>query len=145
RVPRRERAGDTAVLHPRYPIIPRLSTLVHPLLLQAGAEADVRRLRPGAMLIDAHFLYPDGIAAICIGRRLGLPVVLTARGSDVNVLAQQPGPRAWLRRALPRAAAVVAVSRELAHRLAESTGLPTSRIEVIPNGVDRSLFRPGDQ
>src|SRR5436190_90263 len=83
---------------------------VHPLLLQAGAEADVRRLRPGAMLIDAHFLYPDGIAAIRIGRRLGLPVVLTARGSDVNVLAQQPGPRAWLRRALPQAAAVVAVS-----------------------------------
>ena len=36
-------------------------------------------------LIDAHFVYPDGFAAIQLGRIFKKPVVVSARGSDVNL------------------------------------------------------------
>ena len=39
-------------------------------------------------LIDAHYFYPDGVAAVLLGRALGRPVVVTARGSDLNVIAR---------------------------------------------------------
>jgi glycosyltransferase involved in cell wall biosynthesis len=143
RVPRLEREGSLLVHHPRYPLLPRLSEPVHPLLFEAGCAATVRRLRDGAGLLDAHYLYPDGVAAGRLARRLRLPFVLTARGSDVNVLARRRIPRAWIRAAVRAAAAVVAVSESLRRALAEATGRPTERIEVIPNGVDTERFRPG--
>jgi hypothetical protein len=34
--------------------------------------------------IDSHFVYPDGFAAVRLGRELGLPVVVSARGTDIN-------------------------------------------------------------
>jgi teichuronic acid biosynthesis glycosyltransferase TuaC len=147
RVPRREFDSDLAVpvLHPRYPILPRLSRSIHPSLIQLGAERTIRRLAPSARLIDAQVLYPDGVAAVRLGQRHGLPVILTARGSDVNLLAQQPGPARQLREILPRAAAVVTVSEALRSRLVAATGFPADRIEVIPNCVDAQRFRPGDR
>ena len=39
-------------------------------------------------LIDAHYFYPDGVAAAMLARRLGKPFVVTARGSDINRIAQ---------------------------------------------------------
>jgi teichuronic acid biosynthesis glycosyltransferase TuaC len=144
-VPARELDDGLRVFHPRYPYIPKLGILVHPLLVQLGVERLVRRLAPQAALIDAHFLYPDGVAAVRLGRQLNLPVVLTARGSDVNLLLQWAAPRAWIRAALWQAAAVTTVSEDLRRRLASATGFPAEQIEVIPNGVDRSRFSPADQ
>lgn len=145
RVPRFERAAGLQVYHPRYPLAPKVSTSFHPLLLQAGAARTVGRLAPGACLLDAHYLYPDGVAAVRIGRRLRLPVVLTARGSDVNVLGRLAAPRRWIRRSLPRAAAVIAVSGDLRRRLAEQAEFPEERIELVPNGIDRAAFHPDDR
>src|SRR4051812_41702465 len=44
RAPARELDAGRPVFHPRYPIVPKASTAVHPLLMQAGAERAVRRL-----------------------------------------------------------------------------------------------------
>ena len=52
------------------------------LLLPGQGEVDA---------IDAHYLYPDGVAAVWLGRRLGLPVVLTARGTDVSLIPRHAG------------------------------------------------------
>src|SRR3546814_3958257 len=58
-----------------------------PYLLYAGARPALRRLLQGGErigLIDAHYFYPDGVAAVMLGRRFGLPVTVTARGSDIS-------------------------------------------------------------
>ncbi|HET6203786.1 MAG TPA: glycosyltransferase [Planctomycetota bacterium] len=145
RVPRREAEEGIDVLHPRFLLLPRISTRFHPRLLEAGAFRCVRRVSRGAALLDAHYLFPDGVAAIRIGRRLRLPVVVTARGSDVNLLPSIPAAAAQVRRSLASAAAVVAVSEELRRRLAAWSGFPEERVIVIGNGVDRTRFAPGDR
>jgi glycosyltransferase involved in cell wall biosynthesis len=86
-------------------------------------------------------LYPDAVAAVVLGRRLGIPVVMTARGSDVNVKCQNPVMRRWVRWAASRCAAIITVSRALAERLA-SFDIAQDRLYTLPNGVDLQKFRP---
>ena len=95
-------------------------------------------------LIDAHYFYPDGVAAVLLGRALGRPVVVTARGSDLNVIAEFAVPRRWIRWAARQADGLVAVSSGLRRRLV-GLGIPEERVRVLRNGVDLTLFRPSDR
>src|SRR5204862_5890216 len=94
-------------------------------------------------LIDAHFAHPDGFAAALCGRLLGLPVMITLRGSIVR-LATYRLHRPQLRFALASAAGVVAVSESL-KEIAVGLGTAPDKVRVVPNGVDADLFRPLDQ
>src|SRR6185312_15978033 len=102
-------------------------------------------IEPGAIdLVDAHYAYPDGAAAARLAEDLGVPFVLSVRGSDLEVIARDPGRRNPIQRTLQEASAVIAVSRSLARRAAE-LGAPADRIHVVPNGVDPAIFRPLDR
>ena len=103
--------------------------------LRGGQEFD---------LIDAHYFYPDGVAAVLLGRALGRPVVVTARGSDLNVIAEYTVPRRWIRWSARQADGLVAVSRGLKRRLV-ALGVVEERVRVLRNGVDLALFRPVDR
>jgi glycosyltransferase involved in cell wall biosynthesis len=129
------------VLHPRYPSLPRIGMNAAPALLYAAALRAMQRLGGTYDLIDAHYLYPDGVAAVWLGRRLGLPVVLTARGSDVTQLPDHRMPRAMILRAVASAAALITVSRGLADALVR-LGAPAGRITVLRNGIDLAMFPP---
>jgi glycosyltransferase involved in cell wall biosynthesis len=94
-------------------------------------------------LIDAHFGYPDGYAAVLLGRRLGVPVTITLRGNEV-LPAQEPHLRPRLRAALLGATRVFSVSDSL-RQLALELGVPEERTEVISNGVDAERFQPRDR
>jgi teichuronic acid biosynthesis glycosyltransferase TuaC len=117
---------------------------------QARAVADGARGVVAALaqrepiVLDAHYLWPDGVAAAALARELRVPYTLTARGSDVNVLAQQPALRARIADAAAGAHACFAVSRDLAERFADAAGLPRAGVEVARNGVDLQRFSPGD-
>lgn len=144
RVPRSETRFGVTIDHPRYLAIPKLGMTAAPFLLYAGARLAVARLlRAGQSfdLIDAHYLYPDGVAAVMLGRTFGLPVAVTARGTDVNVLPGYAGPRWLIRWAADHADGIIAVSSALADRLSE-LGIARSRITVLRNGIDGTLFRP---
>jgi glycosyltransferase involved in cell wall biosynthesis len=91
--------------------------------------------------IDAHYIYPDGVAATWLGRRFGIPVVLTARGTDVNLIPRYHVPRHLIRRAIQDAAALIAVSAALKQALIE-LGAPDDKVTVLRNGVETGLFRP---
>jgi glycosyltransferase involved in cell wall biosynthesis len=147
RVPREELRYDISVLHPRYPLLPKLGMSSAPVLMYAAlrsALAEILKSRFPFDLIDAHYFYPDGVAAVMLGRSLGKPVVITARGTDVNLISQYRLARWWLRWAARRSAGIVAVSEALRERLIE-LGAPSRRIEVLRNGVDLDLFAPSDQ
>ena len=56
---------------------------------------------------------PTASLAASLARRLGRPFVVSARGSDVNVIGQMPGPRARIVHAIESPPAVIAVSAAL--------------------------------
>lgn len=144
RVPRREERHGLTVFHPRYPAIPKFGMTAAPWLLYRAALPFVRRLladQPRVDAIDAHYLYPDGVAAVWLGCRLGLPVVITARGTDVNFLPRYVVPRRLMRRAMTGAAALVGVSAALKEAMV-ALGAPEHKVTVLRNGVDTHLFRP---
>jgi teichuronic acid biosynthesis glycosyltransferase TuaC len=143
RVPKFEQRGEIDIEHPRYPTIPKYGMDVQSKLLAMATRSTVARARrEGAQVLDAHYLYPDGVAAVSIGSSLGMPVMMTARGSDVNVIADFPGPRALILSAVRQCAAVITVSQALKTRLI-SLGAPANRITVLRNGVDLEFFSPG--
>lgn len=130
------------VLHPRFLTIPKLGMTVAPALLYVSAmRAAQRLLASGAQfdLIDAHYLYPDGIAAVRLGRRLGLPVVVTARGSDVTQLPDHTWPRRMIVGAMAQADALISVSAGL-KRAMVALGASAEHITVLRNGVDLAMF-----
>jgi teichuronic acid biosynthesis glycosyltransferase TuaC len=75
-----------------------------------------------------------------LGRRLNRPVVITARGSDVNVNRHLAIPRRLILWAVKNSAATITVSGALKQALVES-GADPARITVLRNGVDLERFR----
>jgi teichuronic acid biosynthesis glycosyltransferase TuaC len=133
-----------AIRHPRYPVIPKIGMSVAPWLLYRAMVPQVARLLAEGNrfdAIDAHYLYPDGVAATWLGKRFGLPVVLTARGTDVNLIPRYAVPRRLIQGAIRDAAALVAVSAALKDVLVE-LGAPEEKVTVLRNGVETDLFRP---
>jgi teichuronic acid biosynthesis glycosyltransferase TuaC len=53
-----------------------------------------RRHRGQVDVVLGSWAYPDGFAAVLLARALGVPAVVKLHGSDINVMAQEPGPRA---------------------------------------------------
>ncbi|HEX3416236.1 MAG TPA: glycosyltransferase, partial [Stellaceae bacterium] len=147
RMPSGETRHGLQVEHPRYPAVPRVGMSAAPLALCAAILPFLRRqIRDGRDfdLIDAHYFYPDGVGAVLLGRALDRPVSVTARGSDLNLIAQHAVPRRWIRWAAQNADGLVAVSGGLKRRLIE-LGVGADGVRVLRNGVDLALFRPHDR
>jgi len=147
RIPGAETRHELHIDHPRYPLLPKIGMSVAPLALATAVLPFLRRqIRDGRDfdLIDAHYFYPDGVAAVLLGRALGRPVVVTARGSDLNVIAQHAIPRRWIRWAAKHADGLITVSSGLKQRLVE-LGIAAGRVRVLGNGVDLALFHPCDR
>ncbi len=145
-VPSAERRNNLEIRYPRYLRLPKIGMLFAPLAMALSGLRAVRQLAKthGPFdVLDAHYLYPDGVAAGYLAARLDLPLLLTARGSDVNVIAQMPGPRRRILAAIRRAHAVIAVSDALGEEL-RKLGVDAAKIHVLRNGVDLDEFYPDD-
>lgn len=131
------------VQYPRYPLLPRVSERWHPALMRLTLRRRLERLRrefPFEVVLS-QWLYPDGVAAVEIGLELGVPVVVSGLGCDVNEYLFHAEKRGQILKALQDAAAITVVSSELADVL-RGVGIAASRITVIPNGVDTARFHP---
>ena len=146
-VPRFEHRHGLDVHHPSYLAIPRFGMNLAPHLLYAAARPALARLiRDGLQFdaIDAHYLYPDGVAAAWLGTAFNKPVVMTARGSDVTELPDHPIPNRLIRGAIQSAAHLIGVSAALCDRMIE-LGADPSKVTPLRNGVDTSIFHPTDR
>lgn len=129
------------VYHPRFLALPGLLRRLDGMAMALGSFFLLRRLQVGgARLIDAHFAYPDGEAAVRLGRWLGLPVTVTLRGTEVPH-SRDPVLRPRLARTLKAATRVFSVSDSL-RRLALELGAAGEKTEVVGNGVDTGIFQP---
>lgn len=131
------------VYHPRYVMTPKVGMIWYGILMFISVLPRVSRIHRdlGFDVIDAHFVYPDGFAAMLLGYWFKKPVVISARGSDINLYKDFRVIRKMLRRTLLSADRVIAVSQALKASMV-SLGLPSERVSVIPNGVDPGKFAP---
>ena len=144
RTPAAEVWNGIQVQHPRYPLIPKLGMSTAPFALAAASLGPLRRLiREGFDfdVIDAHYYYPDGVAAALLAKWLGKPLAITARGTDLNLIPQHPVPRRLIRWAAMQAQASIGVCGALMDVLRDM-GTPSERLHVMRNGVDLERFQP---
>ena len=145
-LPLRESWEGVTVHRPRFPLIPAIGGRFSPALMARALLPMLRRLRETFAfdVIDAEFFYPDGPAAVRLGRALGLPVSIKARGSDIHYWHGRPGCGAQIVAAGQAAAGLLAVSAALKRDMV-AIGLPEARIRVHHTGVDLDRFRPADR
>jgi len=140
--PHFEERHGIRVHHPRYFLPPKVGQNIAPYVLAAGALPTLRQLiREGFDfdLIDAHFFYPDGVAAAILSHKLGKPFVCSARGSDITLYKGFDRARLLIQRTLRQSKANIGVSADLVQQMIE-LGAPPESTHVMRNGVDLQRF-----
>lgn len=140
-IPQKSQYKTMEVYYPRYLVIPVLSRLIAPLLQAMGVYSVLRKLRQNYSItvINCHFIYPDGVAACLLGKLCKIPVVLTALGSDINVVANQLGYKSMIQWALNKAYKVTAVAKSLCQRIID-LGTDPEKVIHTPNGIEVARF-----
>lgn len=139
-----ENRSGVTVYHPRYLVIPKVGMMLTPYFLAWSAKKTVKKLVKSGMqfdLIDAHYLFPDGVAASRLARFLNLPFTMTARGSDVTQIGLMERPKRLILQACEAADHVITVSKSLKDKLV-IIGAEEKKISVLRNGVDAKAFAP---
>lgn len=142
--PRQEQHNGLEVHHPRYLLLPKVGMNLAPYAMALGALPTIRRLMREGFdfdVIDAHYYYPDGVAASLLARWLGKPFVVTARGTDLNLIPQFAFPRRLILDAADRAQASIGVCQALMDSLRDLGGDP-AKLHTLRNGVDLQRFVP---
>lgn len=135
------------IYHPRYFLPPKIGMNLAPHTLARGALPTIKKLIADGFdfdLIDAHYYYPDGVAAGLIAQKLGKPFVVTSRGSDLNLIADFPYPKKLILATTNKAAASIGVSAALTDRL-RTLGANPDKLMTFRNGIDLERFVPEDR
>jgi teichuronic acid biosynthesis glycosyltransferase TuaC len=130
------RPGGVEVEYLSYPALPGVSRPLNGWVAAGRLLPSVRRFGPEIIL--NYVVYPDGYAALRVGKALKVPVVVTAIGSDLNRIPD-PLCGALTRRTLRESDAVITVSGDL-RKTAILLGADAGRSHAILNGCDTSVF-----
>jgi glycosyltransferase involved in cell wall biosynthesis len=141
-LPERETWKGLTVHRPRFPSLPGVAAL-NPMLMARALLPLLRRIHADFPfdVLDAEFFFPDGPAAMRLGRALGVPVSIKARGNDIHHFGQARWTRPQVVAAGRAAGGMLAVSAALKADMV-ALGLPAERIRVHYTGVDLDRFRP---
>lgn len=142
--PKFEHRNGVDVYHPRYLLPPKVGMNVAPYTMAVAAIPIIKELMKGGFdfdLIDAHYYYPDGVAAGIIARKLGKPFVVTARGTDINLILQYAYPRKLILQTAQAASASIGVCKALMDSL-QALGADPAKLHTLRNGVDLQRFVP---
>ena len=142
--PRFEHRNGLDVHHPRYLLLPKVGMNLAPYTMALGALPTVRRLQREGFdfdLIDAHYYYPDGVAAGLLAKWLGKPFFVTARGTDLNLIPEYPFPRKLILKTASAASGSIGVCKALIDSL-EQLGADPVKLHTLRNGVDLERFTP---
>jgi glycosyltransferase involved in cell wall biosynthesis len=124
-----------------YLALPAISRPLNGFSASRSILSRVRAYRPDIIL--NYIVYPDGDAAFRVARALRIPFVVTAIGSDLNVIPDPICGR-HTRRVLREADFTVTVSGDLL-RTARRLGARVERSGAVLNGCDTAIFYPRDR
>ena len=140
-LPRRETWKGVAVERPRFLALPATQGRFHAAALARALRPVLDRMREDFVfdVIDASFFFPDGPAAVALGRRYGVPVSIKARGADIHHWGRARATAAQVRAAGQAADGLLAVGEAMADDMV-ALGLPRPRVH--DTGVDQARFAP---
>ncbi|HET7676023.1 MAG TPA: glycosyltransferase [Gammaproteobacteria bacterium] len=135
-----EERDGLRIWHPLFVYIPKILKPLDGLAMFLSILPTVLKLQRAerADLLDAHFVFPEGVAAALLKKLLHLPLVITLRGK-LPLIARHPWRLRLAVWALRQADQVIAVATPLA-ALAVELGVQPERMHVIPNGIDARRF-----
>lgn len=119
-----------------YPAIPVLSRATNGIANGRRLLPKLKEYRPDVIL--AYWVYPEGNAAEYCARRLRIPCVVGALGSDIHV--RTGISRALTRRTILRANALITVSEAMRRVAIAQFGAVPERVHTIVNGFNTSVF-----
>lgn len=146
-VPKSATRRGFRIMHPRHLALPKIGQTLSPLLMALSLYAPLKRLRREFRfdVIDAYYLYPDGVAAGILAKLFGVPFTMSALGSDVSLIPRWWPSKRMIIHAVRRSGVTTAVCRALTDELSR-LGAPEDKLRVVEHGVDLHLFtRPIDR
>ena len=137
--------NDISVFRPRFFYIPKFLKNYDARFYALGLRGWFDSLRQSWQpdLLDAHFVWPDGVGVALLAQKFNIPYVITLRGKLYECL-KDDNQTEQCRRALQGAQAVISVSSRMGEE-AVRLGAEAQRLAVIPNGVDLKHFRIRDR
>lgn len=132
-------------VYPTYYYPPRVLSSFYGNCYLASVRSVFNRVRQAwnPHVVLACWSHPDGWAAVKLARAAQLPVLIKVVGSDIHVIAKDTRRRKRVVEALCGADCVAAVSKDLADQVIR-LGVPSTRVQVVFEGVDSNRFRWGD-
>jgi len=145
-IPKQDRIYGFDVYHPRYIVVPKILGFLHGVSLYFPLKRLIEKLleKQSFDLINVHWIFPDGVAAVRIARKLNLPILVTSHGTDINVYSDYRLRRIQIRDALQKSNSISVVSPELKRKIV-ALGISEQKVHIIPNGVDLDQFTFMDQ
>ncbi|GAC18542.1 glycosyltransferase family 4 protein [Paraglaciecola arctica] len=143
-IPSTEVRHNLTIYHPRYPVIPKIGMNLAPMLMAMALLPKLKQLLQDGFdfdIIDCHYFFPDGVAATWLARKLGKPVTITARGSDIHLIPQYRLPKRMINWALRNCTQAIAVCKALADEM-QLLEPNCQGVKVARNGVDLVKFSP---
>ncbi len=121
-----------------YPAVPGLTRAING---SVSARSLLPRLRSFAPeLVLAYWVYPDGYAAVQAARRLGVPCVVGALGTDIHV---RSGINVWLtRKTIAAVDALLTVSEDMRRTTIAEFGARPEKVFTVINGINTAVFHP---
>jgi glycosyltransferase involved in cell wall biosynthesis len=135
------RPPDISVSYFNYPALPLISRPFNGWMTARTLLPHVRAFAPD--VVFGCFLYPEGFAALRIGRSLGVPVSVMSIGSDLNRIGDSLSAR-YTRTVLREADSIVTVCDDL-RKTAVAKGAPAAKARAVLNGCDLAVFCPQDR
>jgi glycosyltransferase involved in cell wall biosynthesis len=132
---------DVKASYFNYPALPLLSRPFNGWMAARALLPHVREFAPD--LIFSCFLYPDGYAALRIGKTLTVPVVAMSIGSDINRIGDSISYLLTCA-VLHKADFLVTVSSDLRNK-AIAMGASAEKTRAVVNGCDLSVFHVRDR
>lgn len=141
-VPDVEVIEGITVYHPRYVVIPKLGMQITPKLLAGSIKSSIRKLLKTQSfdVIDGHYFFPDGVALAEAANEFGIPFTCTARGTDINLIPQNPAAKEKILKVFAKASHLMAVCHALKEEMCK-LGAEQDSVTVLRNGVDLERFK----
>lgn len=129
------------VVYVTYPALPLLSRPFNGWLCGRALADQARLFKPDVIL--AYWLYPDASGALHVARKLGVPLVAGARGSDIRV--RDSISRHLTAPVVRQARRLLVVSADLGRLAVRDYGADPATVRVIANGCDAATFHRRDR
>ncbi len=144
-IPRLQDAPLRPLFVPYY-YIPKVGSLFNHILFYYSTRGSIQNLigdfSPDVIL--SSWSYPDSCAVAKIAKVCDIPLVSICQGSDVHMYMRFPLRSLVIRTNLTLAETVIPRSWKLG-RILVGAGFSPTHVTPIYNGVDTSIFHPGDK